>query len=43
MIFNKNVKILLSLIFFEKDQDIMFNNALNGKGGFLDYKNVILT
>ena len=33
MIFDKNLNILLSLIFFEKDQDIMFNNALNGKKG----------
>ena len=43
MIFNKNLKIPLSLIFFERDLDMMFNNVLNVKKGFLDYKNVILT
>ena len=31
MIFDKNLNILLSLIFFEKDLDIMFNNDVNGK------------
>ena len=43
MIFVKNLKVLLPLIFFEKDLDMMFNDVLNGKKGFLDYKNVILT
>ena len=43
MIFNRNLKIPLSLIFFERDLDMMFNNVLNIKKGFLDYKNVILT
>ena len=43
MIFNRNLKIPLSLIFFERDLDMMFNNVLNVKKGFLDYKNVILT
>ena len=32
-----------SLIFFERDQDMTFNNVLNVKKGFLDDKNVILT
>ena len=44
MIFLKNLKFLPSLIFFEKDLDMMLNNVLNGeKKGVLDYKNVILT
>ena len=43
MLFDKNLNILLSLIFFEKDLDIMLNNDLNGKKGFLDYQNVVLT
>ena len=43
MIFDRNLKIPLSLIFFERDLDMMFNNVLNVKKGFLDYKNVILT
>ena len=43
MIFNRNLKIPLSLIFFERDLDMMFNNVLNVKKGFLDYKNIILT
>jgi len=43
MIFVKILKFLLSLIFFEKDLDTMFNNALKGKIGFLDRKYVILT
>ena len=43
MIFNRNLKIPLSLTFFERDLDMMFNNVLNVKKGFLDYKNVILT
>ena len=42
MIFVKNLKFLPSLIFFEKDLDMMLNNVLNGKKGFLGYKNVIL-
>ena len=32
-----------SLIFFEKDLDIMFKYLLNNIRNFLDYKNVILT
>ena len=43
MISFKNWKFLLCLIFLENDLDMMFNNVLNGKKGFLDYKNVILT
>ena len=43
MIFVKNLKVLLSLSFFEKDLDTMFNNALKGKIGFLDKTHVILT
>ena len=39
MIFHKNLKDLPSLIFFQKDLDMMFNNVLNGKKGFLAYKN----
>ena len=39
MILVKNLKILLSLIFFEKDLDIMFKYVLNKKKKFLDYKN----
>ena len=38
MILVKNLKILLSLIFFEKDLDIMFKYVLNKKK-ILDYKN----
>ena len=30
-------------MFFEKDLDMMFKNALKGKMGFLDNKHVILT
>ena len=43
MISVKNLKSFLCLIFLENDLDMMFNNALNGKKEFLDYKNVILT
>ena len=43
MIFVKNLKVLLSLSFFEKDLDTMFNNALKVKIGFLDKTHVILT
>ena len=43
MIFVKNLKFILSLIFFEKDLHIMFTNDLNGKKGFLECKNVTLT
>ena len=32
-----------NVIFFEKDLDMMFDNVLNGKKDFLDFKNVILT
>ena len=42
MTFVKTFKILLRIIFFEKDLD-MFYNVLNRKKGFLHYKNVILT
>ena len=42
MIFHKNFKVFLRLIFFEKDLD-MFNDVLNGKKDLLDYKTVILT
>lgn len=42
MILVKNLKFLLSLIFFEKDLDMVFNYILNGKKRFLDYKNVDL-
>ena len=38
MIFVKNLKFLLSLSFFEKDLDTMFNNALKRKIDFLDKK-----
>ena len=43
MIFVNNLKVHLSLIFFEKDLDMMFDNVLNGKKNFLDFKNVIST
>ena len=43
MILVKNLKIILSLIFFEKDLDMMFNIVLNRKKGFLGYKNAIST
>ena len=43
MIFHKNLKVFLRLIFFEKDLDMMFNDVLNAKKDLLDYKNVILT
>ena len=39
----KNRTFLLSLIFFEKDLDIMCKYLLNNIKNFLDYKNVILT
>ena len=42
MIFHKNFKVLLRLPFFEKDLDMMFNDVLNEKKEFLDYKSVIL-
>ena len=38
MIFHKNFKVFLPLIFFEKDLDMMFNDVLNGKKDFLDSK-----
>ena len=38
----KNFEVLLPLIFFEKDLDMVFNDVLNGKKDFLDYKSVIL-
>ena len=34
MIFVKNLKFILSLIFFEKDLDMVFNNVLNKKRVF---------
>ena len=34
MIFNRNLKIPLSLIFFERDLDMMLNNVLNVKKAF---------
>ena len=40
--FRQKFEILLSLIFFEKDLHMILNNVLNGKKGFLDYRNVIL-
>ena len=43
MIFHKNLKVLLRLKISEKDLDMMFNDVLNEKKEFLDYKNVILT
>ena len=43
MIFVQNLKLLLSLIFFEKDLEMMFCNVLNRKKRFLHYKNIILT
>ena len=42
MIFHKKFKVLLRLTFFEKDLDMMFNDVLNGKKDFLDYKSAIL-
>ena len=43
MTFVKTFKVLLSVIFFQKDLEMMFYNVLNRKKGFLHYKNVILT
>ena len=37
----KNLKFLTSLIFFEKYLDMIINNVLNVKKGFLDYKNAV--
>ena len=34
--FSPKREILLSLIFFEKDLHMIFNNVLNGKKGFID-------
>ena len=42
MIFPKNFKVLLRLKISEKDLDMMFNDVLNEKKEFLDYKSVIL-
>ena len=42
MIFHKNFKVLLRLKISEKDLDMMFNDVLNEKKEFLDYKSVIL-
>ena len=42
MIFHKNFKVLLRLISFEKDLEMMFNDVLNRKKDLLDYKSVIL-
>ena len=38
MIFLKHLKFLLSLLFFEKYLDMMFDNVLNGKKTFLTSK-----
>ena len=43
MTFVKTVKVLLSVIVFQKDLEMMFYNVLNTKRGFLHYNNVILT
>ena len=42
MIFHKNFKVLLRFKISEKDLDMMFNDVLNEKKEFLDYKSVIL-
>ena len=42
MIFHKNLKVILHLICFENDLDMMFNDVLNGKKDFLDNKSVII-
>ena len=39
MIFVKNFKVLLSLNWFEKDLDMMFNNVLNERKAFLELAN----
>ena len=41
MIFVTNLKFILSLIFFEKDLDMVFNNVLNKKRVFYTTKFVI--
>ena len=41
MICLKNLKFLMSLISFEKYLDMIINNVLNVKKGFLDYKNAV--
>ena len=38
MIFNRNLKFRLSLFFFEKDLDMMFDHVLNRKKAFLTTK-----
>ena len=38
MIFNRNLKFLLSLFFFEKDLDMMIDDVLNRKKVFLTTK-----
>ena len=43
MILVHNLKLLLSLFFIQKDLDLMFDDVLGRKEGFLDHKNVILT
>ena len=43
MVFHKNFKVILHLIFFEKDLDMMYKKAFMGKMSFLDNKHVILT
>ena len=43
MVFHQIFKVILHLIFFEKDLDMMFKNVFIGKMGFLDNKHVILT
>ena len=42
MIFHKNLKVIVHLICFENDLDMMFNDVLNGKNDFLDNKSVII-
>ena len=40
--FPQKFESFLHLIYFQKDLDMMFNDVLNGKKYFLDYKSVIL-
>ena len=42
MIFHKNLKVIVHLIWFENDLDMMFNDVLNGKKDFLDNKSVTI-
>ena len=43
MILVHNLKLLLSLFFIQKDLDLMLDDVLDRKEGFLDHRNVILT